>query len=90
MEPKGMAVLLSDPLVEAKKEGEVEVDILKQWAICRWLDCSCPVEPSNYRVDRFQRLISSLNLKVLSLDILSMLRDMAAELNALNEHKWVG
>ncbi|KAL5971030.1 Kelch-like protein 7 [Taenia solium] len=89
MEPKGMAIILSDPLVESKKEGEVEVDILKQWAICCWLDNSRPAEPSNYRVDRFQRLICSLNLKVLSLDILSIIRDMATELDALNEKEQI-
>ncbi|KAH9281704.1 Kelch-like protein 7 [Echinococcus granulosus] len=87
MEPKGMAALVADPLVEAKKEGEVEVDILKQWAICCWLDNSCPANASNYRVDQFQRLISYLNMKALPLDILSLLRDMAIELNVLNEHR---
>ncbi|KAL5104814.1 Kelch-like protein 7 [Taenia crassiceps] len=87
MEPKGMAILLCDPLVETTNEGKVEVNTLKQWAICCWLDNSCPAESPSYRVDRFQRLISSLNLRVLSLGILSTLREMAAELNTSNEHK---
>ncbi|KAM7539182.1 hypothetical protein Aperf_G00000050476 [Anoplocephala perfoliata] len=88
MEPEGMAAILADPLIDKcdfdksnKSDETKEAESLKLLALSTWLNEKNPNETTGERVDRFQNLLSLLDLCALHLDIVISLHATAAVLN---------
>ncbi|KAM3172215.1 hypothetical protein ACTXT7_015010 [Hymenolepis weldensis] len=85
MEPDGMAVILSDPLIE-KWNFNVSSDKMdveqgpKLKAFSIWLNNSTSDEALDERVNRFQTLLDLLDMCAIHLDIVIFLHATAAEL----------